>query len=84
LVALDALVISGIERSSFFWIESEVGKTLAGAHLSGAQDEVVRVDLADGVAVLGEIELDGGRDVLGFESADLGLTDAAQFLERQS
>jgi hypothetical protein len=34
-----------------------VGKTLAGAHLSGAQDEVVRVDLADSVAVLGEIRV---------------------------
>ena len=38
LVLVDALVVSGIERSSFFCRKSEVGKTLAGAHLSGAQD----------------------------------------------
>jgi len=69
---VDALVVSGIERSSFFWRKSEVGKTLAGAHLSGAQDELVRVDLADSVAVLGEIEFDGSRREPGFESAELG------------
>ena len=57
LVLVDALVVSGIERAGFFWRKSEVGKTLAGAHLSGAQDEVVRVDLADSVAVLGEIRV---------------------------
>jgi hypothetical protein len=34
---------------------------------------MVGVDLADGVAVLGEVKLDGGRGVAGFESADLGL-----------
>ena len=84
LVLVDALVVSGIERSSFFWRKSEVGKTLAGAHLSGAQDEVVRVDLADSVAVLGEIEFDGSRREPGFESAELGLADSVEFLERQS
>jgi len=35
---VDALVVSGIDSAGFFWIESEVGKTLTGAHLSGAQD----------------------------------------------
>ena len=84
LVLVDALVVSGIERSSFFWIQSEVGKTLARAHLSGAQDEVVWVDLADSVAVLGEIEFDGSRRELRFKSAELGLADTAEFLERQS
>ena len=66
------------------WIESEVGKTLAGAHLSGAQDQVVRVDLADRVPIFGEVKFNGSRSELGFESVDLGLTDAAEFLERQS
>jgi len=45
-----------------------------------AQDEVVRVDLADRVAVLGEIEFDGGRGEPLFESADLGLAETAEFL----
>jgi|HubBroStandDraft_4_1064222.scaffolds.fasta_scaffold741707_2 hypothetical protein len=40
---------------------------------------MVGVDLADGVAVPGEV-----RGVAGFKPADLGLTDAAQFLEGQS
>jgi hypothetical protein len=84
LVIVDALVVRGIDCSSFFWRKSEVGKTLAGAHLSGAQDEVVWVDLADSVAVLGEIEFDGSRREPGFESAELGLADSAEFLERQS
>jgi len=44
---------------------------------------MVGVDCADGVAVLGEVELDGGQGVTGFEPADLGLADPAQFLERQ-
>ncbi len=47
LVLVDALVVSGIDRAGFFWIESEVGETLTGAHLSGARDQVVWVDLAD-------------------------------------
>ena len=38
LVLVDALVVSGIDRAGFLWIECEVGETLAGAHLSGAQD----------------------------------------------
>jgi len=44
---------------------------------------MVGVACADGVAVLGEVELDGGQGVTGFEPADLGLADPAQFLERQ-
>jgi len=46
LVLVDALVVGRVERPSFLWRQSEVGKALAGSHLSGAQDEVVRVDLA--------------------------------------
>ena len=80
LVLVDALVVSRVERPGFLRRQSEVGKALAGTHLSGAQDEVVRVDLADRVAVLGEIEFDGGRGEPLFESADLGLADTAEFL----
>ena len=61
----------------------KVGETLAGAHFSGAQDQVVRVDLADRVPMFGEVKFDGSR-MLGSKSADLGLTDAAEFLERES
>ena len=46
---MDLLVVSGIDSAGFLRGKSEVGKTLAGAHLSGAQDQVVRVDLADRV-----------------------------------
>ena len=81
---MDALVVSGIDGPRFLRGKSKVGKALAGAHLSWAQDEVVWVDLADRVAVLGEIEFDGGRGVPGFESADLGVADSAQFLQGQS
>jgi len=80
LVLVDALVVGRVERPGFLRRQSEVGKALARAHLSGAQDEVVRVDLADSVAVLGEIEFDGGRGEPLFESADLGLADTAEFL----
>jgi hypothetical protein len=44
LVPVDLLVVSGIDSAGFLRGKSEVGKTLAGAHLSGAQDQVVRVD----------------------------------------
>jgi hypothetical protein len=77
LVLVDALVVGRVERAGFLRRQSEVGKALARAHLSGAQDEVVRVDLADSVAVLGEIEFDGGWGEPLFESADLGLADTA-------
>jgi hypothetical protein len=36
LVLVDALVVSGIDSAGFLWIESEVGKTLAGASFWGA------------------------------------------------
>jgi hypothetical protein len=68
---LSARVSSGSRR--------EIAEALAGAHFSRAQDQMVGVDLADGVAVPGEV-----RGVAGFKPADLGLTDAAQFLEGQS
>jgi hypothetical protein len=84
LVLVDALLVRGIDSAGFLWRKSEVGKTLAGAHPSGTQDQVVRVDLADRVPIFGEVKFDGSRGVLGFESADLGLADAAEFLERQS
>ena len=73
-------MIGGIDSPSFLGIEREIAEALAGAHLSGAQDEVVWVDLAASVAVLGEIEFDGGRGEPLFESADLGLADTAEFL----
>jgi hypothetical protein len=83
LVLVDALVVGRVKRPGFLWRQSEAGKALAGAHLSGAQDEVVWVDLADSVTVLGEIEFDGSRGESLFESADLGLADSAEFLERE-
>ena len=82
LVPVNALVIGGVDGPSFFGIEREIGKTLAGAHLSGAQDQMVGVDCV-GVAVLGEVKLDGGQGVIVLESADLGLADPAQFLQGQ-
>ena len=45
---------------------------------------MVRVDLADRVPIFGEVKFAGSRGVLGFESADLGLADTAEFLEGQS
>jgi len=52
LVPVDALVVSGIDSAGFLRWKRKVSEALAGAHLSGAQDQVVGVDLADGVAVL--------------------------------
>jgi hypothetical protein len=75
---VDALAVSGIDSAGFLRRNSEVGETLAGAHLSEAQDQVARVDLADRVPIFGEIKFNGSRGVLGFESADLGLAAAAR------
>jgi hypothetical protein len=47
---VDALVLSGIDSSGFLRWKRKVAEALAGAHLSGAQDQVVWVDLAHGVA----------------------------------
>jgi hypothetical protein len=33
LVAVDALVVSSVERAGFFWIEREIAEALAGAQL---------------------------------------------------
>ena len=54
-------VVNGIDGSGFLRRKSEVGETLAGAHLSWAQDQVVRVDLADRVPIFGEVKFDGSR-----------------------
>jgi len=45
---------------------------------------VIWFNSADRVAVLGEVERDGCRCVIGFEPADFGVADSAEFLERQS
>ena len=83
LVAVNALVVSGVERAGFFWIEREIAEALTGAHFPWAQDQVIGLHGADRVAVLGEGELDGGQGVPGFEPADFGLADSVKFLEGQ-
>lgn len=60
LIAVDALVVSGVERAGFFWIECEIAEALTGAHFPWAQDQMIGLDGADRFAVLGEGELDGG------------------------
>jgi len=57
---VDALVIGGVDSPGFLRGKRKVAEVLAGAHFSGAQDRVVWVECPDGVAVLGEVELDGG------------------------
>jgi hypothetical protein len=54
LVAVDALVVSGVERAGFSRFEREIAEALAGAHLSWAQEQVIGVHGADRVAVFGE------------------------------
>jgi hypothetical protein len=44
---------------------------------------VIGIHGADRVAVLGEVELDGGQGIAGFEGADFGLADSVKFLEGQ-
>ena len=46
--------------------------------------EMIGFNSADRVAVLGEVELDGSRGVMGFKKPDLGLADTAEFLQGQS
>ena len=69
LVTVDALVVSGVERAGFFWIERKIAEALTGTHFPWAQDQVIGFHGADRVAVLGEGELDGGQGVPGFEPA---------------
>ena len=47
LVAVNALVVSGVERAGFFWIEGEIAEALTGVHFSRAQDQVIGVHVAD-------------------------------------
>jgi hypothetical protein len=47
LVAVDALVVSGVERAGFFWIEREIAEALTGAHFSRAQDQMIWFHGAD-------------------------------------
>ena len=81
LVAVNALVVSGVERAGFFGFEGQIAEALTGAHFSWAQDQVIGLHGADRVAVLGEGEFDGGKGVTGFEGADFGLADSVKFLE---
>jgi len=82
LVAVDALVVSGVEGAGFFWLQREIAEALTGAHFSWAQDQVIGVHTARiALPVLGECELDGGKGVTGFEGADFGQADSVKFLE---
>ena len=83
LVPVDALVVGGVQSAGFFWFQRKIAEALTGAHFSWAQDQVIWLNGADRVAILGEVELDGGRGVTGFEPADFGLADSVEFLERQ-
>jgi hypothetical protein len=83
LVAVDALVVSGVERAGFFRFEGKIAEALTGTHFPWAQDQVIWVHGADRVAVLGEGELDGGQGITGFEGADFGQADSVKFLEGQ-
>jgi hypothetical protein len=47
LVAVDALVVSGVKGAGFFWLEREIAEALTGAHLPWAQDQVIELDGAD-------------------------------------
>jgi hypothetical protein len=84
LVPVDLLVVGGVNGAGFFGLERKIAEALAGAHLSWTQDQVIGLPGADRVAVLGEVELNGSRGVIGFQMPDFGLADSAQFLERQS
>jgi hypothetical protein len=47
LVAVDALVVSGVERAGFFRFEGQIAEALAGTHFSWAQDQVIWLHGAD-------------------------------------
>jgi hypothetical protein len=47
LIAVDTLVVSGIERAGFFRFEGEIAEALTGAHFSRAQDQVIGIHGAD-------------------------------------
>jgi hypothetical protein len=80
LVAVNALVVSGVERAGFFWIEGQIAEALARTHFPWVQDQVIGLHGADRVAALGDGELDGSQGVTGFEPADFGLADSVEFL----
>ena len=41
MVAVNALMVSGVEGAGFFWFEREIAEALTGAHFSWAQDQVI-------------------------------------------
>jgi hypothetical protein len=43
LVAVDALVVGGVERAGFFRFEREITEALTGVHFPWAQDQVIGV-----------------------------------------
>jgi hypothetical protein len=47
LVAVDVLVVSGVERAGFFRFERQITEALTGVHFSWAQDQVIGVHGAD-------------------------------------
>jgi hypothetical protein len=38
---VDALVVSGVERAGFLWIEGQIAEALTGTHFPWAQDQVI-------------------------------------------
>jgi hypothetical protein len=47
LVVVNALVVGGVERAGFFWIQREIAEALTGTHFPWAQDQVIGVHGAD-------------------------------------
>jgi hypothetical protein len=47
LVVVNALVVGGVERAGFFWIQRQIAEALTGTHFPWAQDQVIGVDSAD-------------------------------------
>ena len=54
---------------------------IAGAVSASRQSRVIGIDGAQGVAVAGEVELNGSQGVLGAQDVDLAFTEALELFQ---
>ena len=72
---MDFLLVGGIDLSGFLRGERQVAEALVRTVSASRESRVIGIDGAQGVAVAGEVELDGSQGVLGAQDIDFALAE---------
>jgi len=78
LFLVDPGPVGAFELVCFLRCESQIAEALVRTVSASRQRRVIGIDGAQGVAVAGEVELDGSQGVLGAQDANLALAEALE------